>query len=272
MGTGGDAATRPAAAQPPWSGYPLRDCIAYLAAGHRSVRGFLTTGGAFLFLTILEVQRRDKIVGSIAEIGTYHGRSFIAFGLSLLAEERLVAIDLFEDNGEDFEPALRANCLAHGVPASRMRIHRADSREIGPVAWATLLGLPARLVHVDGEHSRLAARHDLTLAASSLAPGGLMVADDVLHPWFPDVTLAVADFLETHRELRAIALLDRQGPLSEGGPKVVIAAEADAARYQDAFRATMSNMVIGNAAFAGSTPLLMSADAHSVKGLLAMPA
>ena len=250
---------------------PLRGAIDYFAAGHLGVRGFLTQGSAFGLLTLLEVQRRDAITGPIAEIGTYHGKTLIGFGLGCLPGETVLGVDLFVERGQDFEAALRDNWRRFGLPEERLRLHRGSSTALDATGWAALLGTPARLVHVDGEHSRRAAAHDLALAASCLAPGGVIVVDDVLHPWYPDITLAAGAFLDRERDFRAFALIDRQGPVIRGGAKLMIARQADAARHVEAFRYCLPGSISRVAEFAGAPLLVLAFKDDDRKRLLPIP-
>jgi predicted O-methyltransferase YrrM len=254
--------------QPDRPPHPLRRAIDYFTKDMARVRGFLTAGSALGFLTLLEVQLRDGIRGPIAEIGTYHGKSLIGFGLGA-PQDRLVGVDLFRsDNGTDFEPELRANWRSFGLSEDGLQLHRGSSTALDAAAWGGLLGAPARLVHVDGEHTRPAALHDLRLAASSLAEGGVIVADDVLHPWFPDVTLGIADFLDAAPDMTAFALFDREAALMQGGAKLMIARRTDAPRYVEALRFAMPANVTFLAQFAGSNPVVLGFSGQTQKRLL----
>lgn len=249
-------------------GHPLGRTMQYFAAGMSDVSGFLTKGAAAAILTILEVQARDDIGGNIAEIGTFHGRTFIGLALALRQEERILGVDLFVHKGTDFEATLRENCRRHGVAEGRMRLHRGNSATLTEAQWRPLLGAPARFVHVDGEHTRAAVSHDLGLAASALAAGGVILADDMLHPWYPDVTAGVLEFLQGHPELRAVALIDRQGPLTDGGPKLLITAQADEARYKAALAAAMRDNLVKETSLSTSRPLVLGFDNGVRKRLL----
>jgi predicted O-methyltransferase YrrM len=251
---------------------PLKAAIDYFDTGLNEVRGFLTRGSAFALLTVLEVQRRDGIRGPIAEIGTYLGKSLIGFGLAAEADEAVIGVDLFLDGERDFEADLRANWRRYDLPEDLLRLHRGSSADIDAAAWTALLGAPARLVHVDGRHTRVAALHDLGLAASSLSEGGVIVVDDILHPWYPDITLAAGAFLDRDRGLRAFALVDRQGTLMQGGAKLFIARAADVERYDAAFRACVPASILGRTAFAGSNPLVIDVAPDHAKALLTIPA
>jgi predicted O-methyltransferase YrrM len=263
VGTGAVAASQPAR--------PLGAAIDYFASGLHEVRGFLTRGSAYALLTVLEVQRRDGIHGPLAEIGTFLGKSLIGFGLAAGTDETVVGVDLFLEGARDFEAELRANWRRFDLPEDRLRLHRGSSADIDAAGWAALLGAPARLVHVDGEHTRVAALHDLGLSASALGAGGVIVVDDVLHPWYPDITLAAGAFLDRERDLRAFALVERQGSPMNGGAKLFVARAADVERYDAAFRACVPASIVGRAAFAGSNPLVLEVAPTHAKALLAIP-
>jgi predicted O-methyltransferase YrrM len=250
----------------------LRPAVDYFAKGMHAVPGFLTQGSAFAFLTVLEVQQRDGIRGPIAEIGTFHGKSLVGFGLAARPDEIVLGADLFVFNGEDFEASVRANWRQAGLPTDRLRLHRGSSTDLGVRDWAALLGAPARLVHVDGEHSRAAAAHDIALAASCLAPGGVIVVDDVLHAWYPDITLSVAAFLEANPEFRAFAIIDRESDLMRGGAKMLLARRSDVSRFEEALRFSMARSIVARTAFAGSTPVVIAFAPDHVKALLPLQA
>jgi predicted O-methyltransferase YrrM len=232
----------------------------YFAGGLAAVQGFLTPGAAAAITTILDLQAQDGIAGSLAEIGTFHGKTFVGLALAARPEEPLLGVDLFVHKGEDFEATLRGHCAAFGIDETRYRLHRGPSTGLAVPAWRRLLGTPARFVHVDGEHGRGAVRHDLALAAAHLAPGGAILVDDVFHPWFPNVTAGIIDVLEGRADLRAVALFDRQGPLMAGGPKLLVTSAEDEARYKRALATALRGNLVGEAQFLGSRPAIFNFD------------
>ena len=50
------------------------------------------------------------------------------------------------------------------------------------------------LIHVDGEHSEQAVAEDLREADGALAEGGVLIIDDIIHPYFPGVAAAAYRF------------------------------------------------------------------------------
>ena len=75
---------------------------------------------------------------------------------------------------------------------------------------AKLGGRPPRFVHIDGEHSRAALSKDLELATAVLAPAGVIVLDDMLHPGYPTLMVAVQDYLQRHPEMCVLCVIDRE--------------------------------------------------------------
>ena len=232
----------------------------YFSSERKQVRGFLTDGAAAVMIAVLKLQAEQGIFGHMAEIGTYHGKTFIGLALALRNEERLLGVDIFEERGSDFEPSLRANYRAFGIPDEKIRLHRGPSTGLNIPQWQALVQGPARFIHVDGDHTRKAVYHDLTLAASSLVPGAVILVDDVFHPWFPDVTLGLLDFLSHEQDLSVVALIDRQGPLINGGPKMLLSKRSDFARYRKILIEQMRPNIVREATFDRHRILVMSFD------------
>ena len=204
----------------------------------------------------------------MAEIGVFHGKVLIGLAMALRPGERVVAVDVFDCGGVDFEAAFRANVERFAIPAGKLVVRRGDSADLTTGQWREMLGGPARLVHVDGDHSCLAALTDLDLAASCLSPDGVMVVDDVFNPYHPGVTEAAASFLERREDLAAIALVDRSGPLATGGPKLIIAPRGARERYQAALRQCLGHHVMGVENYYGSPMLILGFEPMVMKTTL----
>ena len=147
----------------------------------------------------------------MAEIGTFEGRFFIAMAHALAPGEKALGIDLFDWPNPQVIDRFEANCAKHGVPPDRRITWRADSRTMKPEdLLAKLGGQRVRLFHVDGEHSRHALTRDLELATAVLADGGVIVLDDMLHPGYPTLMVAVQDYLQRHPEMVVLCIIDRE--------------------------------------------------------------
>jgi predicted O-methyltransferase YrrM len=193
----------------PTAGIPAVD--RYLAAGYESVVGMSSRFAAAVTCGLMRIQTELGVTGPIAEIGTFEGRFFIAMAHALAEGETALGIDLFDWPNAEVMDRFEANCAKHGVPLERRITWKADSRSMQPEdLLAKLGGRRVRLFHVDGEHSRHALTRDLELATKVLAPGGVIVLDDMLHPGYPTLMVAVQAYLEAHPEMCVLCIIDRE--------------------------------------------------------------
>jgi hypothetical protein len=183
----------------------------YLDAGYARVPGMSSRFAAAICCGLMRIQADLGIAGPVVEIGAFEGRFFIALAHALAAGETALAIDRFDwPNAEVMERFAR-NCAGHGLPAERWVAWKADSRTMTPDQLiARLAGAGARFVHIDGEHSRAALTNDLELATAALAPAGVIALDDMLHPGYPTLMLAVHEYLVRHAEMCVLAIVDRE--------------------------------------------------------------
>ena len=193
----------------------------YLANGYDAVRGFSSKFAATICGHLLRRQSELGIQGSVAEIGTFEGRFFIALGLALGAGEHAYGFDLFAWPGSDILQRLLANAEANGLARDRFTPLAFDTGKLSADEFARLTGAaPLRFVHIDGDHSPAALTRDLDLAHASLHPDGLICIDDMLHPAFPFLVVAVHDYLERHPEMRLMCVIDREDIV--GAPKFLL--------------------------------------------------
>lgn len=193
--------------------------------GLEEVPGFLTPREAHLLVALSAAQKAWAVSGDVAEFGVFYGRSALVLGLGLTAGERLHACDDFSIGAREV-PRWRFDADAppeqflrtrwnrwHDDPASLV-IHRGDTRRLQPHD----VGAPARLVHVDAGHGHDDVRADLDLASAALHPLGAIVADDVLLPEWPDVTVALLDRLrERDGDVVPVALFQHKAVLCPAG-------------------------------------------------------
>ncbi len=191
------------------SGIPAVDH--YLAEGYGSVVGMSSRFAAAVCCGLMRIQSTEGVRGPVAEIGTFEGRFFIALAHALAPGEKALGIDLFDWPNPQVIDRFEANCDRHGVPQDRRITWRADSRSMKPDdLLAKLDGARVRLFHVDGEHSREALTRDLELATGVLAPGGVIVLDDMLHPGYPTLMVAVHEYLQRHTDMTVLCIVDRE--------------------------------------------------------------
>jgi hypothetical protein len=184
---------------------------AYLDAGYATVPGMSSRFAAAICAGLLRIQTEMAVQGPVAEIGAFEGRFFIALAHALADGEVALAIDLFDWPNPEVIDRFAANCGKHGVPETRRIIWKADSRRMQPSELlAKLGGRKVRLFHVDGEHSCAALSGDLELATAVLAPEGVIVLDDMLHPGYPKLMVAVQEYLSRHPEMCVLCIIDRE--------------------------------------------------------------
>lgn len=183
----------------------------YLEDGYEQVVGMSSRLAAAITCGLLRIQTELGVAGPVAEIGTFEGRFFIALAHALAPGEQALGIDLFDWPNPEVIDRFHANCAHHGVPAERRVTWKADSRRLSDSElMARLGGRRPRLFHIDGEHSREALTRDLKLATAVIAPAGLIVLDDMLHPGYPTLMVAVQAYLDSHPDMCVLCIIDRE--------------------------------------------------------------
>src|ERR1043166_8258786 len=186
------------------SGNPMVD--RYIADGYETVRGMSSRFAATISGHVLRRQSELGIAGHIAEIGTFEGRFFIAMALGLGPGERALGIDTFDWPNEGLWDLFHAHCARHGLARERYTAIKANVRDLtaqeitkalgGLALGGQKLGPQAseqkvRFWHLDGDHSREALTADLALAEATIHPRGMICLDDMLHPGYPLLVVAV---------------------------------------------------------------------------------
>ena len=183
----------------------------YLDTGYETVPGMSSRFAAAICAGLLRFQSEMGVSGPLVEIGTYEGRFFIALCHALAPGETALGMDLFDWPNAGVIDRFERNCLAHGVPPERRITWKADSKVLAPgELLARLGGRRPRFIHIDSEHSRAVLTKDLELATAVLAPEGIMVLDDMLHPGYPTLMVAVHEYLQRHPEMCMLAVIDRE--------------------------------------------------------------
>lgn len=187
-------------------------CDHYIAQDYESVRGMSSRFAATITCYLMRRQSESGIHGPIAEIGTFEGRFFIALAHGLQAGERGLAIDLFDWPNAGVIDLFRGHLARCGVDKEKVAVHKGHSAHMSPRDIADLLGTEdgLRLFHIDGEHSREALTHDLDLAYAVMHPKGLIILDDMLHPGYPLLVVAVHEWLARHIDMKVLVIIDRE--------------------------------------------------------------
>jgi predicted O-methyltransferase YrrM len=191
------------------SGIPAVD--AYLEESYDKVIGMSSRFAAGICCGLMRIQSGLGVKGPVAELGAFEGRFFIALAKALKDGERALGIDIFEWPNPQVIDRFEANCVRQGVPAEKRITWKADSNKMAPgELLAKLNGQKVRLIHVDGEHTQAALTKDLELATAVIGDGGVIVLDDMLHPGYPTLMVAVQAYLDRHPEMTVLCIIDRE--------------------------------------------------------------
>jgi predicted O-methyltransferase YrrM len=182
----------------------------YIADGYETVRGMSSAFAATICGHIIRRQTELGIAGHIAEIGTFEGRFFIAMALGLAEGERALGIDTFNWPNEGLLDLFHSHCARLGIARERYMAIKADVRDLSAEDLRETLGGPIRFWHLDGDHARDQITLDLDLAAATLHPQGMICLDDMLHPGYPLLVVAVHEWLEKHPDWRVLCVIDRE--------------------------------------------------------------
>src|SRR5262245_23230946 len=184
----------------------------YIHRGKFYVDGWLRTEAALVIAALNEGQRALGVEGGIAEIGVHHGKLFILLYLLSRAPEKALAIDLFGDqhlnvdqSGEGDLGRFQGNLQRHADNA-RLVLHQGNSLDLTAADLVRLAEGPLRFISVDGGHTAEATAHDLGLAETSLAEGGIVVVDDVFNERWPGVGDGVHRYFARHSGLVPFAI------------------------------------------------------------------
>lgn len=192
----------------PTSGIAAAD--RYLADGYESVVGMSSRFAASICCGLMRIQNEFGITGHVAEIGAFEGRFFIALAHSLAEGEKALGMDIFEWPNLEVKDRFEANCRKHGIGSDKRITWKVNSGDTTAAEIKARAGGEIRFFHVDGEHSRKALAKDLELATAAIAPGGLIVLDDMLHPGYPTLMVTVQEYLERHPEMVVLCIIDRE--------------------------------------------------------------
>ncbi len=222
------------------SGIPEVDT--YLDDGYDKVIGMSSRFAAAICCGLMRIQSDLGVSGPVAEVGAFEGRFFIALAKSLRDGERALGIDVFEWPNAEVIQRFEANCARHGVPAEKRITWKADSSKMSAAdLLGKLNGERVRLIHVDGEHTQSALTKDLELATAVIGDGGVIVLDDMLHPGYPTLMVAVQAYLERHSEMTVLCIIDRESIVA--ATKFILCQKTWFKRYEagllDAYRANV---------------------------------
>ena len=213
----------------------------YTASGMHSVSGYLRAIDAEIIAALLEYQAAHGITGPLCEIGVHHGRLFFMLALARNANERAIAIDLFEDDAGNAtswhsgrNTALVTNAKRLKIPLTDEEIFKANSLDITADDILARTNGRIRFFSIDGGHNYTCVMNDLTLASRTMSDKCVIAVDDFFNREFPEVAFATYDFLKGNPTIVPFLL-------SSG--KLYLAMPEMAKKYQDAALAACKDAI-----------------------------
>ncbi len=204
---------------------------AYERFGRFLVNGWMQPDVVRILRVLSKHQGSLSVDGHVVEIGVHHGKLFIPLQLVSSPEAKSLAIDVFDDQDLNVDQSGRGNHgrfvqnVARWGRPEALVVRQADSTTVTPAQIAEDTGGPIRFFSVDGGHTREIVRSDMALAASSIVPGGVIIADDVFNDQWPGVIQGTLDFLDTTHDVVPFAI---------GFNKVFFTTSEFASRYIEA--------------------------------------
>jgi hypothetical protein len=165
-----------------------------------------------------EAQARWGVKGSIAEIGVHRGAFFLPLAMCRRDGELAVAIDIFDRQELNWNPAggaalqapFRKAVETHLGSGQGVELITGDSLYISPTeVLASTGGVRVRLFSIDGSHSVHHTVSDIHLAAACVTPGAVVFLDDVKNWGWPGAIEGFARYmlLSDHHRLVPFWLL-----------------------------------------------------------------
>ena len=161
---------------------------------------------------VIRRQSELGITGHIAEIGTFEGRFFIAMALGLAPGEHALGIDTFNWPNDGLLDLFHSHCAR--LRACARALHRA-SRATCAILRPTTSARRSAARCASGTSTAITRATSLTADLDSRATRrctrkGIICLDDMLHPGYPLLVVAVHEWLERHPDWRVLCVIDRE--------------------------------------------------------------
>jgi hypothetical protein len=196
-----------------------------------NVDGWLDKTTAIISNGLMRYQSAIGLTGPACEIGVHHGKYFIALACGLCPNEKSIAVDLFENQEENIDRSglgdrgmFDRNVARFLYPPS-VTVISANSTRLS--ADDISIHGAIRFFSVDGGHTEAITLNDLHLAEQSIATGGIVALDDILHQGWTGVISGYVRYRQEGGKLRAFALVPN---------KLLLTDEGSAASYKDFMR------------------------------------
>ena len=200
----------------------------YVDHGNRSIPGFLWQSAAYVTAMLGLKQLQDGTAGNLGEIGVWQGRYLYLLGLLSRPDETVLGIDSFVHSPEPdrFAREVQERFEANDCTQGKIRLLRQDSTSLTPQAVQSFSPGSYRLFSVDGGHLAHEVKSDSELVSQLMAPGGIMILDDIMNNTCPGVIEGTLEFLnsEKGKNFEAFCLV---------GNKLLVTDKPHAAHYRE---------------------------------------
>lgn len=159
--------------------------------------GGLSRGSATVWDLLFQYQKKEGILGNIAELGVFHGFTSRFDGLYLEEQEHLFLIDKFMQK----EVVSKNLCKISGSLPKNLHWFSLDSMSVRKRDLLKDYVDSFRWFHIDGEHSYDAVVSDLELAVQCVSREGIIVVDDFFNIGSVGITEALFWFLSYNKHL-----------------------------------------------------------------------
>ena len=165
----------------------------------QKIEGYIDPPDALVFTVLLQAQQKRSLIGGVAEIGVFYGRSYFLLRKLVGDEGKVLAVDLFDLDAVDGGASRQyENFLDNGkrlnMTVDEELVIEGDSTQLDADRVLEKIGR-VRFFSIDGGHMLHHVLSDSKLAMDVLADHGIIVFDDTFNPQWPEVTVGVADFL-----------------------------------------------------------------------------
>ena len=187
----------------------------YLHKGFKDVKGWFGKQSLLAIALLSDLQISKSLNGSLIEIGVHHGRSFILLNLCSNIDELSIAYDIFDNQEQNLDKSglgdkkiLLNNLKRNNGLLEKVKIIQENSLNLNRDKILNDSKKKARIFIIDGGHTYNVVYNDLKLANEILCDGGFIVIDDVFDFSFPEVSIALIDFLKKEKSLIPFLILE----------------------------------------------------------------
>jgi hypothetical protein len=178
----------------------MKDAKGYIFNKMHRIKGYLDPIDALVIAAVLIAQNRANLVGGLAEIGVFYGRSFLLMAMLAGQHESAFAADLFDIGPLDGGGTAQLRSFLRSAERFNVNIDKdmifvGNSNKLNPEYMLNKVG-ELRFFSIDGGHYLADVASDAMLAAQTIAEYGVITFDDFCNVEWPEVTLGVFEFLK----------------------------------------------------------------------------